>query len=363
VDVGGLRHIVLGGLELAREELHRWNYVLDANPAAAGTQAPTTATPFLNPDPSTLLSYTKTPNVRLNARGDTVALYGQDQFEISAQWKALLGLRWERYEAKAQTANFITGVTAAGPFERSDDMWSGRAGLIWQPTATQSHYVSVGNSYNPSGELGVYGGTGTNFNVNTEGLDPEENRGYELGTHWDVGGMTLRAALFRNEKINARMNDPVLGTVVLAGERRVDGIELQVAGHIAPDWDLYAGVAFMDGEIVTGPANVQGNTPLGVPDAAGNLWTVYRFGGGWELGGGVRGTSSYWQNDANTGKIPAYHVFDATLAYVEKRYEVRLNLYNLADEVYYYGGYQNNPNRVLPGAPSSGAVTFRYNFE
>ncbi len=38
-------------------------------------------------------------------------------------------------------------------------MLSGRAGLIWQPSAAQSYYVSWGNSYNPSGELGVYGGT------------------------------------------------------------------------------------------------------------------------------------------------------------------------------------------------------------
>ena len=38
-------------------------------------------------------------------------------------------------------------------------MCRGRVGLIWQPTRTQSYYVSVANSYNPSGELGVYGGT------------------------------------------------------------------------------------------------------------------------------------------------------------------------------------------------------------
>jgi catecholate siderophore receptor len=363
LDAGGMRHMVLGGLELAREELHRWNYLLDADPLTAGTQGPSSITPLLNPDPYTQLAYTKTPNVRANAQGDTVALYAQDQVELSAQWKALVGLRWERYEAQARTSNFLTGAPGSGPFERTDEMVSGRAGLIWQPTPTQSHYVSFGNSYNPSGELGVYGGTGTNLNVNNERLEPEENRGYELGTHWNVGAMQWRGALFRNEKINARMNDPVLGATVLAGERRVDGIELQASGHIGRNWEITSGIAFMDGKIVTGPANVQGKSPLGVADVAGNVWTVYRLGGGWEVGGGVRGSASYWLNDANTGKVPSYHVIDATVAYVQKRYEVRFNLYNLADETYYYGGYQNNPNRVLPGAPFSGAVTFRYNFE
>jgi catecholate siderophore receptor len=363
LDAGGMRHTVLGGLELGREELHRWNYALDANPALAGTQVPTSATPLLDPDPYTQLSYTKTPNVRARAEADTVAVYVQDQLELSRTWKALAGLRWEQYASEARTENYLSGAIATGPFARTDEMLSGRFGLIWQPDERQSYYIAAGNSYNPSGELGVYGATGTNLTAVNDDLDPEESRSYEIGSHWDFGaGMTLRAALFRNEKINARMTDPV-GTTVLAGKRRVDGVELQLAGRITRDWDVYGGVAFMDGTIVTGPANVQGKTPLGVAEVVGNLWTVYRLGGGWEAGGGVRGSSEAWLNDANTGEVPAYYVFDATLAYVQPKYEVRLNAYNLADEVYYIGGYQNSPNRVLPGAPLSAALTVRFTFD
>ena len=65
-------------------------------------------------------------------------------------------------------------------------MVSGRTGLIWQPSAAQSYYVSVGNSYNPSGELGVYGATGTNLSAATDSLAPEENRNYEIGAQWDL---------------------------------------------------------------------------------------------------------------------------------------------------------------------------------
>ena len=54
---------------------------------------------------------------------------------------------------------------------------------------------------------------------------------------------------------------------------------------------------------------------------------------------------------------------DLTAAYVHRQYEIRLNLYNIGDEKYYFGGYQNNPNRVLPGLPRSAAVTLRYNFD
>jgi len=117
----------------------------------------------------------------------------------------------------------------------------------------------------------------------------------------------------------------------------------------------------MTGEIVSSNAN-QGKTPLGVADFAGNIWTTYKFGGGWEVGGGVRGTSGFWLNDANTGEVPAAAIFDATVAYVKANYEVRLNVSNLGDKTYYVGGYQNNPNRVIPGEPRTYAVTLRYSF-
>jgi catecholate siderophore receptor len=367
VSTGTVRHTVLAGLELAHERLDRRNYLLDANPATAAIDAPFALTPLLNPDPFTRLSYTKTPNLDAIAEADTAAVYLQDQIQLSPQWKALLGVRYEHYKSDARTvqASALSGAPA-GPFSRTDNLVSGRAGLIWQPTKAQSYYAAWGNSYNPSGELGTYGGTAaTQLNAVNQNLDPEKNQNYEIGAHWDVlTGLQLRAAIFRNEKTNARMPDPVSGITVLEGKRRVDGVEFEAAGSITPDWDIYSGIAIMDGEIVRGPANVQGNTPLGVADVAGNLWTVYRLGGGWEVGAGARGQKGTWLTDTNLpgSTIPSYVVFDATLAYVQKQYEIRLNVYNLADKTYYIGGYNNSPSRVLPGEPRFASVTFRYNF-
>jgi len=362
INAGGMKHLVTGGLELAREKLDRWNFTIDADPNTPGAQAPNVATPLTNPDAGSVLNYTKVPNVRSKARGDTVGIYVQDQVELSEKWKALAGLRWEHYESEARTEGFASGVVATGPFARTDRMTSGRLGLIWQPTTTQSYYIAAGNSYNPSGELGAYGSTGTNLSPGNASVPPEENRGYELGATWDFrDGMQLRTALFRNEKANARLVD-VDGTITLQGSRRVDGVEIQLAGHIMSNWEIYSGIAFMRGEIVSGPIAVQGNTPLGVPEASGNVWTTYRLGGGWEIGGGARYNSSFWLTDANNGKVPAYTVWDATVAYVQANYEIRLNARNLADKTYYIGGYQNNANRVIPGEPRAVSVSLRYTF-
>jgi catecholate siderophore receptor len=359
---GAVRHTLLAGVELAKEELDRSNYTF------AGTTS--SLTPLLNPDPNTVLAYTKTPNDRFLSEADTFALYAQDQLELSQHWKALFGLRWERYDAKARQTDIATGDIVVGmdgnpvDFARVDKMVSSRAGLVWQPSGAQSYYISYGNSYNPSGELGVYGGTATNLNAQNELLDPEKNVNYEAGAQWDfAGGYSLRGAVFRNEKTNARMADPATGNTVLAGKRRVDGVEAQVYGHLTRNWDITTAVAWMTGEIVEGPELVQGKRPLEVPGFSGSLWSVYRFGSPWEAGGGAFWSSEKYLDDQNRGKLPEYYRVDATLAYVQQKYELRLNLFNVFDETYYYGGYQNSPNRVLPGQPREMQVTLLYRLD
>jgi catecholate siderophore receptor len=364
LSTGGIRHTLLGGVELARERLDRHTNALDANPAAAGIQAPAATTPLLDPDPYTTLSYTKAPLNRNFSRADSIAAYAQDQLELSKQWKALLGLRWERYAASTEQTALHPNGTAAGPFARTDSYLSGRAGLMWQPTGVQAYYVSWGNAYNPSGELGVYGASGTNLSAINDDLGPEKTVNYELGGQWDfAGGLRIRSALFRTEKTNARMADPSNAAVnILAGKRRVDGLELEAQGSLARNWDLFAAYALMDGRIVKGPANVQGKeVPL--PEHSGSIWTLYRLGGGWQLGGGALFSSARWIDDQNRARIPSYVRWDATLGYIQKKYDVQLNGYNLTDKKYYLGGYENGANRVLPAAPRTVMLTLRYRFD
>jgi catecholate siderophore receptor len=359
VATGAVKHTVLTSLELAWESLDRWNYTF------GGTTTATTS--YLTPNNWAVLNYTKTPLTRSPVDTSTVSLLAQDQLEFSPEWKAVLGVRWDRYKADVSTVDYFTAVPTAtgGPFSRTDDMWSGRAGLIWQPTAAQSYYVSWGDSYNPSAELGVYGGTATNLNAQTVLLDPEYNVSYEIGGQWDfANGMQLRSAIFRNAKENARMTDPTLGTVSLDGERRVDGVEASLAGQVVRNVTVYANGAYMDGTIVkSGNPLTEGKVPLGVPEWSGSLWAVWRFVPKWEVGGGVFASSYFWMDDQNRAKNPGYARWDATLAYVEPKYDIRLNVFNIFDTKYYQGGYQNNPTRVLPGIPLSAMITFRYRFD
>ena len=366
VATGAIKHTVLGGMEFSSEELDRQNYTF-IDPATG--KAPTATTLLLHPDPYAFVNYTKTPNQRSIAEADTVALYLQDQLQLSQQWKALLGVRWDRLDSTVQTQNALTGVivNGGGPFSRTDDMWSGRAGLIWQPTDAQSYYISGGNSYNPSGQLGVYGANGTNLTATNDDLEPEENRIYEVGSQWDFNpGVSLRAAAFRNEKINQRI-PPSRARIFhryLAGSAVSMASSPALAGSLTPNWDIYGAFAWLHGEIVKSnvPAT-EGKEPDGTPYTSGNVWTIYRLGGGWEIGGGAFASAGWYLNDANTARVPSYIRLDATIAYVRPKYEIRLNIINLTDEVYYVGGYENSGNRVIAGQPLTALVTGTYRFD
>jgi catecholate siderophore receptor len=405
---GSIKHSILAGLELSRERLNRQNYLLDANPALAGVQAPSVTSLLISPALVGQQIYTKIPNLRAPAEGKSVAVILQDQIEFTEQWKALLGVRHERYSADARSISLappgtIGATVATGPFSRTDNMLSGRAGLIWQPTEKLSFYASWSDSYNPSGELGTgdsptgFGGrtAQTNLSASSQNVDPEKNQNYEIGGQWDVGTIQLRSAIFRNQKSNAREVDSTNTTTVTDGKRRVEGIEFEASGAITQDWDIYSGIALMQGEIIeaspfgtianingsptgtitdvhafcalptTRCLNVNGNTPFGVAKVSGNIWTVYRLGHGYEVGGGVRGQQGTWLTDRNDpgSQIPGYVILDATVAYVQPQYELRLNGNNLTDRLYYTGGYNQRPDRVLPGAPRSLSVTLRYYFK
>jgi catecholate siderophore receptor len=236
---------------------------------------------------------------------------------------------------------------------------STRGGLIWQPTRSQSYYVSYGTAFSPSAEFGTLANNAAN-------VEPEKVRSYEAGAKWSVlRNVSLTAALFRNEKTNERVADPAGGpSQILEGARRIDGVELGIAGRLAPAWDVFAGMVLMDAQILRQPvapaaiSNV-GRQPAFVAEKAANVWTTYRFAENWEAGGGVYRVDGYYANDTNAVHVPGYTRWDATLAYVQKKYEVRLNLQNLFDAKYYESAH---PAHVKPGIPREVFASLVYRF-
>jgi catecholate siderophore receptor len=337
LSLAGMAHQVTTGIELARErsreERYAWNTPVDQ--ATVNLGAPV----YRGITGEHALSRTTTTTA------DTMAVYVNDQIDLTPQWKVVAGVRGERFKVSSDLtkytlpAGFLPDTTEASA-PKSETMWSPRAGVIWQPSASQTYYASYGTSFNPSAET-------VTQSSSTSALGAEKNRSYELGTKLELldGEMSLTAAVFRVEKTNPRTTD-ALGTNVTDGLVRVDGAELGLTGRLTPQWEVFAGYTFLDGEIVESPqigSNLdagiaaQGKVAPNTPRHNATLWTTYRLNPQWELGGGAQFASERWLNNFQSAKVDGYTRWDATVAYLQKSWEVRLNLQNLSNELYFEG--------------------------
>lgn len=351
-DTGDIKHEVLLGAELAREDAERWNW---RNPGAA---IPVPTTTVGNPDanpllPAGFLDREKNPTSIVSYEASTVGLYFQDTLQFTPAWKVVLGARHDDFEADYDRPE------PQGDLSRVDRVWSYRSGLLYQPAETQTYYVSYGTSFNPSGELYSLDDRGTN-------TPPEESRNIELGAKWDLldGDLSLRTALFRSEKTNERNTDLAVSIEenLLSGRRHTDGIELEAAGRITPNWQVFATAASLKGiinEATGSQANTLGKTPINTPDYTASLWSVYKFGSGWRVGGGFEAVGARFANADNTNEVPSYTRWDALLSYDQKEYEVKLNVFNLFDEKYYEAVYQGH---TVPGTTRAVQLTYEVKF-
>lgn len=349
-EFGGLKHQLLLGIELARENAGRFNYA-----QAAGIANPSTTVG--NPDPRPLLAAGYFSSISkvgaVTYRADTIGTYGQETLELTPQWKLVAGARFDRFKGD------YARPEPQGPLTRTDRVWSTRAGLLFQPDDESSYYAAYGTSFNPSGELYALDDRGAN-------TPPEKNRNLEIGAKWELfdGNLSFRAALFRSEKTNERNTDLSVSVEqnLLSGKRHTDGIEVEAAGRITPQWEVFAGAAHMSARIDAAAGqqtNTLGKVPINTPAYTASLWSVYKFSERWRAGAGLEAVGRRYANATNTNEVPAYRRADLMLSYESGGYAVRLNVLNAFDKQYYEGVYQGHS---VPGTLRATQLTLEYKF-
>ncbi|MGD9716188.1 MAG: TonB-dependent receptor [Sulfuricurvum sp.] len=395
----GMKHEALVGTEFLREEQVRWGHdglssyfpnISDANGPANGL--PDTATgrhvasngiiysrtsatgSWVAQLPNSLESGSSIPeaykavygnkerNINGGYKGHTWALYAQDVVEFVPKWKMMAGFRkdWLKMD-------YYTGASLTQNGDLRYNEMSYRAGLSYQPNSRQHYYLAWNNSFNTTGDLYSF----------SNRYDPERSVTYELGAKWELfeGDLSLRTAVYRTIKEWERNTDVMSASSnpILSKERHTDGIELEAAGRITDNWDVFAGLALMDPEVdAVAPGKsdiVVGQKPPNSTDYTFNVWTTYKLGGGWKVGGGIEGKGdravySYPNSGAtsfNPNVAPHYVRYDAMIGYTQKNYAVQLNVKNLFDTTYYESAYING-GFAVPGTGRTAQVTLDYKF-
>ncbi len=354
---GGLDHTVLVGAEIGHQ-----NSTNRRNTGFFGAGTAITV-PASNPFATVTRFAPNTTDADNNVKADVGAVYVQDQAALSKTWKAIAGLRYDRF-----SVNFDDRRTLVTPFDlaRTDSGVSPRAGLIWTPTPASAYYVSYSYAMLPSGEQLSLAST-------TADLGPEKAKNYEIGARWDLlPKLTLSAALFRTDRVDVRVADPVrIGFFVKSGRQRVEGLELGLTGQVTNKWEVYAAYTNQDGRVLNPitsgtTAAVAGITPAGnkiglVPDQLFAFWNKVGFGGGWAAGLGVIHQASSFTSFNNTVQLPSFTRVDGAVYYTfDRKTRLALNIENIGDKRYF--PTVDGDNNISPGAPRTFRLTLAKSF-
>jgi catecholate siderophore receptor len=313
--------------------------------------------------------------------------YVQDTIEFVPHWKLMLGARRDHLDADYLSSVGATANNLARQLKFKEDSY--RAGLSWQPTDSAHYYVTYTDSFSPTADL-------YQLTAVARPQPAERGKTAEIGSKWLFldGDLALRTALYSSTKDWERNNDLEATAAILTKKRRTNGMELEVAGKVTSNWEVFGGVSLTDAEILEVAENIDGVTgvvtlgdtrfegerPRNTPVATFNVWTTYKFLGNWKIGGGVEAKGErYGYNPQQTAlqtsaaggvfedgsfkpnTLPGYARVDAMLAYEAQRWAVRLNVKNLLDKKYYDALYDNGAFSV-PGNRRQAIVTTEFKF-
>ncbi len=283
----------------------------------------------------------------------SLGFYVQDQLKPTEHLTVLIGGRFDL--ANAEHVDQMTGERT----KQDDDAFSPRIGATYEFLSGVVAYSGYSESFLPQGWW--------NKTVSGEVPKPETGREIEAGFKtelWD-GRLTSTLAVFQLTRRNVATGDPTNpGFVLVSGEQRSRGGELDATWKIVPGWELTVATGYTKVEVTKDEDFPVGDRLQMVPDWAFNGWMSYRIQEGALQGLGFGIGGRYLTDQAgdlpNTFELPAYGVMDAAIYFERGRFRSQINLSNVLDTKYFGGSYDRL--YVLPGEPFSASVTLEWSF-
>jgi iron complex outermembrane recepter protein len=277
-------------------------------------------------------------------------VYYQHKMDFFDRIHLLGGVRYEWYE---NDFGFTTNTRTLKfpPVEGFlDQNFSWRAGAVVDITKQWSVFAGYSNSFQP--QEGVLSGGGF--------PDALEATSFEFGVKASLLDDRLHATLsvFETERKNlleSDPNDPTFTFVVPIGTVKVRGIELEVAGDITDDLNIYGGFALLESEITdTLDLFTKGREFYNVPNVQVGVRLRYDTSRwlipGLSFGAGVIYVGDRAGDATNSFTLPDYWRFDAGIYYAWRNWRFKVTCENVGDERHFIAS-QGFPDLIQPGAP------------
>lgn len=342
---GALAHEVLAGVDAYHFDDHRVQ--LRRNPSAANAYAIDIFNPVYGGKAAPLALSIDTQEAQ-KARG----LYAQDQLDLGAQWKALVGVRHDTYtqDVTNNRLNVSNGQSLSAT--------SPRAGLVYQPSTMWSLYASAAKGFRPN----------SGISIANQAFPAERSRAYELGAKLETGKLTGTLAVYDIRKSNVLTTNPAnTDFAIAAGEVGSRGLELDVSGEVARGLRVSGAYAYTDASVTRGDTTiVTGSRLANVPRHSANLLATQQFAlgtGTASVGGGVQYVGERLGDVAISSSftLPAYTTAKLLASYSPNaKLRLALNVENLFNRSYYASSY--NQLWVAPGAERTLTLNAHYRF-
>ncbi|MCL7939884.1 TonB-dependent siderophore receptor [Halomonas sp. ATCH28] len=319
VDAFGRTHQLVLGTD--------WSQSRNQQESRYPTTAATTDLPWLDdwdgryPEPDAWAAF---PTTVGDATIKERSVYSAAKLDLADRWTTVAGARLSGFDT--------VGEQYASAQDTSlDNELTPYAGLIYDVTDQASLYASYTEIFNPQTEI----------DRNGDYLDPVEGVSYEVGLKADVfdGGADAALALFRTEQNNvAQPTGEMIGTQQVhegADGITSEGVEVTLAGELAPGWQASVGYTYLEIEDADGEA-----TNTYIPRHLVRATTSYRPAALDALKVGAR---LRWQDDIERdrdfadGKTrqEAYALIDLMASYdINESLTASLNVNNVTDEKY-----------------------------
>ncbi|OAK58072.1 TonB-dependent receptor [Variovorax paradoxus] len=260
-----------------------------------------------------------TPVSNVGGRTETYSAWAQDAWSFAPKWKAVLGLRYEHWEAKDGFT--ATAATAQSYASRSESDVSPKAALAYQLTKDTVLKASVGRAvrYPTVGELyGATSGGALSF-INDPTLKPEKSWTGELSAEKDLGNGLLRATLFHETTKNALYSQLIPNSTVSRVQNidkvRTTGVEIAYTGQnvLIKGLDLGGSLTYADSKTVADaafPAAV-GKWQPRVPRWRSTVYAAYKPDARWSFTAAARYSGRQYSNLDNSD-VNAFAYFGAS---------------------------------------------------
>lgn len=300
-----------------------------------------------------------TAGTPVNSQYNTFGILAQDVIEFNKYIKASLGIRYSEIHTPDFTSNKNDKRTA----------WNPSVGFI----ATPFKDVNVFGSYTNSTSLR----SAANRMSTGEEIGASVTNQYETGikSEWLNHKLRFNFTYFHIYTSNLSNAEYVEGTTQTtgyyfkAGDLLRDGIETELNGRVLDNLTVMIGYAYLNARYENSPSYVNGSAPMNAPKHTANGWVQYVVNKGplsnLSLSAGVyyvgkrpvnEYSNAYDGHSYNPGiapfDMPAYTTLNAQVGYKVQKWEARLFLNNLTNEIglnsYFRGGYinQTDPRNI-----------------